>query len=101
MAHISTYKDAQGACITTPALAVAIMWRRLHYGGIRFICRRTHLLHLGRERPSIVDKMPCLRAHAPSGIRTHGPSDLQVQEHEPLHHSDKEYWYTEVDLGAS
>ena len=31
----------------------------------------THLLHLGWE--TIVDKMPCLRAHTPSGIQTHDP----------------------------
>ena len=33
-----------------------------------------------------MDKMPCLRAYAPSGIRTHG-SLITSREHEPLHHS--------------
>ena len=45
----------------------------------------THLLHHG-SRETIVDKTPCLRAYAPSGIRTR---ELQIasREHEPLHHS--------------
>ena len=30
--------------------------------------------------------MPCLRAYAPSGIRTHDPL-IMSREHEPLHHS--------------
>ena len=30
--------------------------------------------------------MPCLRAYAPSGIRTHDPL-ITSREHEPLHHS--------------
>ena len=33
-----------------------------------------------------MDKMPCLRAYAPSGIRTHGPL-ITSREHEPLHYS--------------
>ena len=32
MAHISTYKDAQGTCIIiTPALAPATKWRTVHF----------------------------------------------------------------------
>ena len=38
------------------------------------------------SRETIVDKMPCLRAYAPSGIRTHDPL-ITSREHEPLHHS--------------
>ena len=38
------------------------------------------------SRETIVDKIPCLRAYAPSGIRT---PDLRIasREREPLHHS--------------
>ena len=36
-------------------------------------------------RETIVDKMSCLRAYAPSGIRTHDPV-ITSREHEPLHH---------------
>ena len=41
----------------------------------------THLLHLGL-RETIVDKMPCLRAYAPRGIRTHDHL-ITSREHEP------------------
>ena len=35
MAHISIYKDAQGACIIiTPALAPATLWRTVHFEGV-------------------------------------------------------------------
>ena len=34
--------------------------------------------------------MPCLRAYAPSGIRTHDPL-ITSREHEPLHHSAPTY----------
>ena len=33
-----------------------------------------------------MDKMPCLRAYAPSGIRTHDPR-ITSREHDPLYHS--------------
>ena len=46
----------------------------------------THLLVTPGSRETIVDKMPCLRAYAPSGIRTHGPL-ITSREHEPLHYS--------------
>ena len=44
----------------------------------------THLLHLGRE--TILDKMPCLRAYALSGNRTHDPL-IMSREHDPIHYS--------------
>ena len=37
-----------------------------------------------RLRKKIVDKMACIRAYAPSGIRTHDPLIIS-REHEPLH----------------
>ena len=36
------------------------------------------------ERERIADKMPCLRAHTLSGIRTNDPL-IMSREHEPLH----------------
>ena len=42
----------------------------------------THLLHTPGSRETIVDKMPCLGAYAPSGIRTHDPL-ITSREHEP------------------
>ena len=42
--------------------------------------------HSAFEGETIVDKMPCLGAYAPSGIQTHDPL-ITSQEHEPLHHS--------------
>ena len=38
------------------------------------------------SRKTIVDKMPCLRAYAPSGIGTHDPL-ITSRDHAPLHHS--------------
>ena len=38
------------------------------------------------SRETIVGKMPCLRAYALSGIRTHN-SLITSQEQDPLHHS--------------
>ena len=38
------------------------------------------------SRETVVDKMPCLRAYAPSGIQTHDPL-ITSREQEPLHHS--------------
>ena len=37
-------------------------------------------------RESIVDKMPCLGAHALSGTRTRDPL-ITIREHEPIHYS--------------
>ena len=37
------------------------------------------------SRETIVNKVPCLGAHAPSGIRTQDPL-ITSREHEPLHH---------------
>ena len=39
------------------------------------------------SRETIVDKMPCLWAYSPSGIRTHDPL-ITSQEQEPLCHSN-------------
>ena len=52
------------------------------------------------SRETIVDKMPCLRAYAPSGIRTHDPL-ITSREHEPLHYSAPIYTvglYTRLQL---
>ena len=38
------------------------------------------------SRETIADKMPCLRAYAPSGILTHDPL-IMSREQEPLHYS--------------
>ena len=84
MAHISIYKDAQGACIIiTPALAPTTLWRTMHLK--EYIPARYPFTTPG-SRETIVDKMPCLRAYAQSGIRTHDPL-ITSREHKPLHHS--------------
>ena len=46
----------------------------------------THAFTTPGSRETSVDKMPCLRAYAPSGIQTHDPL-ITSREHEPLHHS--------------
>ena len=38
------------------------------------------------SRETIVDKLPCLWAYAPSGIQTHDPL-IRSREHEPINHS--------------
>ena len=38
------------------------------------------------SRETTVDKLPCLGAYTPSGIRTHNPL-IMSQEHKPIHHS--------------
>ena len=43
----------------------------------------TQLLHLGEK---VENKMPCLRAYALGGIRTHNPL-IASREYKPLHHS--------------
>ena len=58
----------------------------------------THLLHLGRER-QVVDKMPCLRANALSGIRTHNLL-IASREHKPLHSSAPSQIITRKSLNA-
>ena len=47
--------------------------------------RYTYLLHLGSPELSIVDKMPCLFVHAPSGIRYPRPSELQMSRAQYLY----------------
>ena len=69
--------------IITPALVELPMGAQKHYkewipAGYPFTTPGS--------RETIVDKMPCLRAYAPSGIRTHDPL-ITSREHEPLHHS--------------
>ena len=49
-------------------------------------CRVTIYYTFNRSRETIVDKMPCLGAYTPSGIRTCNPL-ITSQEREPLHHS--------------
>ena len=84
MAHISIYKDAQCACIIiTPAIAPATLWRTVH---LKEHIPAGYPFTTPRSRETIVDKMPCLRAYAPSRIRTHHPL-ITSREHEPLHHS--------------
>ena len=48
-------------------------------------CALQHHLLTGL-RETFVDKMPCLTAYIPSGIRTHDPL-IMIWEHEPLHYS--------------
>ena len=70
----------------TPALALMQPFSAKSIRRNKFLLG-THLLQTG-SREKIVDKMPCLRAYAPSGIRT---PDLLIASreyiYEPLHHS--------------
>ena len=69
--------------IITPALAPMQPFSAKSIRRNKFLLG-THFLHLGRE--SIADKMPCLGAYAPSGIRTDDPL-ITCREHETLNHS--------------
>ena len=69
--------------IITLALAPATLWRTVHLK--EYIPARYPFTTPG-SRETIVDKMPCLRAYAQSGIRTHYPL-ITSRKHEPLHHS--------------
>ena len=61
--------------ISTPALALMQPFSAKSIRRNTFLLG-THLLHLGWER-QCTDKMPCLRAYAPSGIRTPRLSDCK------------------------
>ena len=77
-AHYNTHLH-----IITPALAELPIGAQKHYkewipAGYPFTTPGS--------RETIADKMPCLRAYAPSGILTHDPL-ITSREHEPLHYS--------------
>ena len=69
--------------IITPALALMQPFSAKSIRRNKFL--RVPIYYTWVERDNIVDKMPCLGAYAPSGIRTH---ELLItsREHEPLHH---------------
>ena len=81
MAHVSIYKDAQGACITiiTPGFSPGNLVAHSAFEGINSCRVPIYILHLGRE--TIVHEMPCLRT--PSGFRTLDPL-ITSREHGPL-----------------
>ena len=63
MARISTYKEAQGACIIiTTALAPATSWHTVH---LKEEIPAGYSFTTPWSRETKVDKMPCLRAYAP------------------------------------
>ena len=66
--------------IITPALAIM-----QPYSAKNIRRNRVPIYYTWVER-DIVDKMPCLGAYAPSGIRTNEPL-ITSREHEPLNHS--------------
>ena len=85
MAHISTYKDTEGACsIITLALAPGNLLAHSAIQGINSC--PVYPITTPESRETIVDRMPCLGAYAPSGIQTHD-SLITSQEHDPLLHS--------------
>ena len=84
MAHISTYKCSRRLYYYYPGFSPGnLVAHSLSKG--RNSCR-VPIYYVPGSRKTIVDKMPCLRAYASSGLRTHDPL-ITNREHEPSHDS--------------